>query len=80
MSTSTDAALCLNCGHTFDLHSDGYFCYARPDGTLSPILTGQTCRCGYWNPPVEPEPEVPGEPEPEPNDGTPAPGDSEPDA
>lgn len=65
---------CLNCGHTFPLHSDGYFCYARADGTLSPVATGETCLCGYWNPPVEtepePEPEAPTEPDPTDADDT----------
>lgn len=83
MPTTPDPQ-CLNCGHTFALHTDQYFCYALADGTPSPILTGKTCLCGYWNPPAdepEPEPEVPSDPETD--DGTSVPGapdDTEPDA
>ena len=82
MSTSatTPDPECLNCGHTFALHTDGYFCYALADGTASPVLTRHTCRCGYWNPPTEPEvPAEPTEPEPgEPEDNpTPETGESD---
>lgn len=62
---------CLNCGHAEDRH-DPYGCYTNPDGTRAPELKGYTCLCGFWSPPVEPDPDPVEDPEPEPGADPPA--------
>lgn len=45
---------CLSCTHPEDHHAP-VGCHTAPDGARAEELTGQTCHCGGYRPPGNPQ-------------------------